>query len=119
VGHGDGGHAGVLASAYLLMSMLLGGHFTTGYVWILPNGGYEFGVFWAAMIAVFVVLGGGRNSADGALWRSAPARRFLPSVVLNVLANYESAPGDLGLKSDRMNQTICWSCEVQKQELST
>ena len=77
----------LLASAYLLMSMLLGGHFTIGYVWILPNGGYEFGVFWAVMIAVFVLLGGGRNSADRALWRSEPARRLLPSVVLNVLAN--------------------------------
>jgi putative oxidoreductase len=38
------------------------------------------------MIAVFVVLGGGRNSLDWQLWRSEPARRLLPSVVLNVLA---------------------------------
>jgi putative oxidoreductase len=29
----------------LLMSMLLGGHFQIGYVWALPEGGYEFGVF--------------------------------------------------------------------------
>jgi putative oxidoreductase len=76
----------LLASVYLLMSMLWGGHFKIGYVWALPNGGYEFGVFWAVMIAVFVVLGGGRNSLDWQLWRSEPARRLLPSVVLNVLA---------------------------------
>jgi putative oxidoreductase len=56
-----------LGSVYLLMSMLLGGHFQIGYVWALPQGGYELGVFWAAMIAVFVVLGGGRYSADRAL----------------------------------------------------
>ena len=54
----------LLGSVYLLMSMLLGRHFQIGYVWALPEGGYEFGVFWAAMIAVFAVLGGGRDSVD-------------------------------------------------------
>src|SRR5712671_5083519 len=72
----------LLASVYLLMSMLLGGHFKIGYVWALPDGGYEFGVFWAAIIAVFAVLGGGRDSADWKLWRSAWARRLLPGVIL-------------------------------------
>jgi hypothetical protein len=43
----------VLGSVYLLLSMLWGGHFQIGYVWALPEGGYEFGVFWAVMIAVF------------------------------------------------------------------
>jgi putative oxidoreductase len=77
----------LLGSVYLLMSMLLGGHFQIGYVWALPEGGYEFGVFWAAMIAVFVVMGGGRYSADRDLWRSEPARRLLPGVALKVLAS--------------------------------
>jgi putative oxidoreductase len=77
----------LLGSVYLLMSMLLGGHFQIGYVWALPEGGYEFGVFWAVMIAVFAVLGGGRNSLDWELWRSEPARRLLPSVVWKVLSS--------------------------------
>src|SRR5882672_67001 len=77
----------LLASVYLLMSMLLGGHFQIGYVWALPEGGYEFGVFWAAMIAVFAVLGGGRNSVDNQLWQSEPARRLLPGVLRKVLAS--------------------------------
>ena len=77
----------LLGSVYLLMSMLLGGHFQIGYVWALPEGGYEFGVFWAAMVAVFAVLGGGRNSADWELWRSEPARRLLPGVVWKILAS--------------------------------
>jgi putative oxidoreductase len=76
----------LLGSVYLLMSMLLGGHFKIGYVWALPDGGYEFGVFWAVMIAVFAVLGGGRYSVDWQLWRSEPARRLVPNVVRNVLA---------------------------------
>jgi len=77
----------LLGSVYLLMSMLLGGHFQIGYVWALPDGGYEFGVFWAVMIAVFAVLGGGQNSVDRQLWRSEPARRLLPGVVLKLLAS--------------------------------
>ena len=77
----------LLGSVYLLMSMLLGGHFQIGYVWALPEGGYEFGVFWAVMIAVFAVLGGGRYSVDWELWRSEPARRLLPKVVRVVLAS--------------------------------
>jgi putative oxidoreductase len=77
----------LLASVYLLMSMLWGGHFQIGYVWALPDGGYEFGVFWAAIIAVFAVLGGGQNSVDRELWQSEPARRLLPSVVQKVLAS--------------------------------
>ncbi len=77
----------LLASVYLLMSMLWGGHFQVGYVWALPDGGYEFGVFWAAMIAVFAVLGGGQNSVDRELWQSEPARRLLPDVVRNALAS--------------------------------
>jgi putative oxidoreductase len=77
----------LLGSVYLLMSMLLGGHFQIGYVWALPDGGYEFGVFWAVMIAVFAVVGGGRYSADRQLWQSEPARRLLPNVIRAVLAS--------------------------------
>ena len=57
----------LLGSVYLLMSMLWGGDFHRGYVWALPEGGYEFGVFWAAMIGVFMVTGGGRSSLDNTI----------------------------------------------------
>ncbi len=60
----------LLGSVYLLMSMLWGGHFQIGYVWALPEGGYEFGVFWAVMIAVFAVLGGGSLSVDNTVRQS-------------------------------------------------
>src|SRR5260221_2927748 len=75
----------LLGSVYLLMSMLWGGHFRIGYVWALPEGGYEFGLFWAVMIAGFAVLVGGRDSADRRLGRSGPARRLLPNAVRKVL----------------------------------
>ena len=75
----------LLGSVYLLLSMLWGGHFHIGYVWALPEGGYEFGVFWAAMIAVFAVIGGGPLSVDNAVrqsdfenrWPRFRAARFL------------------------------------------
>ena len=60
----------LLGSVYLLMSMLWGGHFHIGYVWALPEGGYEFGVFWAVMIAVFAVTGGGPLSVDNSIRQS-------------------------------------------------
>src|SRR5258705_10178761 len=57
----------VLGSVYLLLSMLWGGHFHIGYVWALPEGGYEFGVFWPVMIAEFAVRGGGPLSLDSTI----------------------------------------------------
>jgi len=60
----------LLGSVYLLMSMLWGGHFHIGYVWALPEGGYEFGVFWAVMVAVFAAIGGGPLSLDNSLRQS-------------------------------------------------
>jgi putative oxidoreductase len=77
----------LLASVYLLMSMLWGGHFHIGYVWALPGGGYEFGLFWAVIIAVFAVLGGGPSSIDSKLWHSERARRFLPGIMRKFLAS--------------------------------
>src|SRR5260370_37475495 len=71
----------LLGSVYLLMSMLWGGHFQIGYVWALAEVGYEFGLFWAVMIAVFVALGGGRYSLDRDLWQREPARRLFASIV--------------------------------------
>jgi putative oxidoreductase len=60
----------LLGSVYLLMSMLWGGHFQIGYVWALPEGGYEFGLFWAVMVAVFAVIGGGPLSVDNTIRQS-------------------------------------------------
>ena len=66
----------LLGSVYLLLSMLWGGHFQIGYVWALPEGGYEFGVFWAVMIALFAVLGGGPLSIDNAIRQSNFEKRW-------------------------------------------
>lgn len=54
----------LIGASFLFFSMLWGEHFPIGYIWILPNGGWEFGIFWAVMVAAFVVLGGGTLSLD-------------------------------------------------------
>jgi putative oxidoreductase len=59
-----------LGAVYLFLTMLLGGHFPIGYVWILPDGGYEFGVFWAVMVTVFIITGGGPVSLDNEIRRT-------------------------------------------------
>jgi putative oxidoreductase len=66
----------LLGSVYLLLSMLWGGHFQIGYVWALPQGGYEFGLFWAVIIAVFAVLGGGPLSVDNSIRQSDFQKRW-------------------------------------------
>jgi putative oxidoreductase len=60
----------LLGSVYLLLSMLWGGHFRIGYVWALPEGGYEFGLFWAVVVAVFALVGGGPLSVDNTIRQS-------------------------------------------------
>src|SRR5467141_3716957 len=66
----------LLGSVYLLLSMLWGGHFHVGYVWALPEGGYEFGLFWAVIVAVFAVIGGGPHSVDQAIRQSDFQKRW-------------------------------------------
>ncbi|MBY0466332.1 MAG: DoxX family protein [Burkholderiales bacterium] len=56
--------AALVGATFLYLSMLWGNHFPVGYIWILPTGGWEFGIFWAAMVACFIVLGGGTVSLD-------------------------------------------------------
>lgn len=56
----------LIGASFLFLSMLWGDHFPIGYIWILPNGGWEFGIFWAVMVAIFVILGGGTLSLDQA-----------------------------------------------------
>jgi putative oxidoreductase len=66
----------LLGAVYLLLSMLWGGHFQIGYVWALPQGGYEFGLCWAVMIAIFAVRGGGPLSVDNSLRQSGLQDRW-------------------------------------------
>lgn len=55
------------AVAYLFVSVDLGGHFGFGYVWVLPNGGWEFPALWIFATGIFLVTGGGPVALDAVL----------------------------------------------------
>ncbi len=56
--------AALIGATFLALSMYWGNHFAVGYVWILPTGGWEFGIFWAVIVGLFAIIGGGPLSLD-------------------------------------------------------
>ena len=59
--------AAVGGALYLFFATLWGDHFSAGYIWILPGGGWEFSALWIFTVLVFAVTGGGRISLDDRL----------------------------------------------------
>jgi len=59
--------------------MLWGGDFHRGYVWILPEGGYEYVCFGRNDRSIHCT-GRGPKFGGLVLWRSEPARRLLPDL---------------------------------------
>jgi putative oxidoreductase len=49
---------------YLFVAVGLGGHYTAGYIWVLPTGGWEFPALWISVISTFIFSGGGKISID-------------------------------------------------------
>ena len=64
--------ASVVGVLYLFFATLWGDHFTAGYIWVLPNGGWEFSALWSAIILAFAFTGAGRLSADRLIQPIAP-----------------------------------------------
>ncbi len=52
------------AAVYLVVSVGLGGHFSAGYVWVLPNDGWEFPALWIFAVSLFTYTGAGPVSVD-------------------------------------------------------
>jgi putative oxidoreductase len=52
---------------YLLVATYLGHHFSIGFIWALPGGGWEYPILWASLIFSFIFFGGGGLSIDRAL----------------------------------------------------
>jgi putative oxidoreductase len=56
--------AAISAAVYLFVSVGLGGHFSSGYIWVLPGAGWEFPALWIFALSIVAATGGGRVSAD-------------------------------------------------------
>ncbi len=56
---------GALGSVfYLLIAASLGHHFSLGFIWANPGGGWEFTVMWCVIMLSFVITGSHRFSVD-------------------------------------------------------
>ena len=65
---------------YLMVATYLGKHFTLGFIWASPGGGWEFPVIWGVLFLSFCIFGANSFSLDAVLKRrySLPAWiRFL------------------------------------------
>jgi len=60
------------ALLYLYFATLWGEHFSAGYIWVLPNGGWEFSALWMVVILVFIITGGSHISIDRRMRNIAP-----------------------------------------------
>ena len=60
------------ALLYLYFATLWGEHFSAGYIWVLPNGGWEFSALWMVVILVFTITGGSNISIDIRMHNKAP-----------------------------------------------
>lgn len=54
----------ILTFTYILVATVLGSHFSIGFIWALPGGGWEYPVMWMTFILSFSVLGAGAFSID-------------------------------------------------------
>ena len=64
--------AATSAVLYLYFATLWGDHFSAGYIWVLPNGGWEFSALWMIAILVFTITGGSKISIDNVIQEKAP-----------------------------------------------
>ena len=64
--------AATSAVLYLYFATLWGEHFSAGYIWVLPNGGWEFSALWMIVILVFTITGGSKISIDNVIQEKAP-----------------------------------------------
>lgn len=62
----------ITAVLYLYFATLWGEHFSAGYIWVLPNGGWEFSALWMAAISIFIITGGSKVSIDRRMYKTAP-----------------------------------------------
>lgn len=67
--------AGACATLYFFIATVTGGHFLSGFIWVAPNGGWEYPVLMMVLYLSYSVWGGGAFSLD----RVLIDRGWLPS----------------------------------------
>lgn len=54
----------LFCTTYLLIATYLGHHFSFGFMWIMPGGGWEFALLWSMLIFSFAISGAHTFSID-------------------------------------------------------
>lgn len=54
----------LFCSIYLLIATYLGHHFSIGFMWVMPGGGFEFAVLWTILVFSFFISGAHAFSFD-------------------------------------------------------
>ena len=49
---------------YLMVASIMGKHFSMGFIWASPGGGWEYPVLWSTLIVSFALFGGSGFSLD-------------------------------------------------------
>lgn len=73
-------------AAYLLVATVLGHHFSKGFIWALPGGGWEYPVLWTVLIVSFAVFGAGDFSID----RYLKNRFCVPKLIKHLMGGRHS-----------------------------
>ena len=63
--------AAICSSLYVFIATIMGAHFTLGFIWASPGGGWEYPVLWSVLLLSFCYAGAGAFSIDGVLRRHA------------------------------------------------
>jgi putative oxidoreductase len=71
----------ICLAAYLIDCGFLGHHFSNGFIWALPGGGWEFPVLWAVLVISFAFFGAGNFSLDRALKNAYQLPGFLKHIM--------------------------------------
>lgn len=69
------------AVLYLLIATYLGNHFSLGFIWAGPGGGWEFATMWAALIFSFAFTGSHEFSLDQRLEETFKLPAFIKKVL--------------------------------------
>lgn len=61
--------AAIGSALYVFIATVMGAHFTLGFIWASPGGGWEYPVLWTVLLLSFCYAGAGAFSIDGVLRR--------------------------------------------------
>lgn len=62
--------AAVCLAAYLMIATVMGDHFSLGFIWASPGGGWEYPVLWTVLVLTFAIGGGHWLSLDEVIRRN-------------------------------------------------